>query len=133
MQVVDLVGDKPRQPLPIDGDVPVAVDIGVFDVQLQRPGDEATDVKEAQAALVLLVGLPGGFDDAGVEQRERVAARGTHDRRGAVDADLRRGDAHALAEGVQGGYPFEGGGQLGDDPTRVLGLVGQGERAGRLP
>jgi hypothetical protein len=53
------VPGQPRETGPEDGDHLSAVEAGVLDLQPERPRDQAADVKEAQAALVLLVGVGG--------------------------------------------------------------------------
>jgi hypothetical protein len=115
-------------------DVLLAVGAGAGDLDVQRAGDEAADVEEGQAALVLLVGLGGLADDDGVEHDEGVGAGvgRDHDRGGAADAGLRGGYAHALAEDVLLPGPLQGGEQPGDDRARLAFLVGEPERDGWL-
>jgi hypothetical protein len=107
VEVVDLVCRKPRDAALEDGDATVAIDVLMLDVDDERAVDEAADVEEAETSLVLLVGLVAGFDDARVEERDHVGGAGrAHDSRCAFDADLRRGDTHALAEGVDCRHPL---------------------------
>jgi hypothetical protein len=55
--VVDLVSGKPRHCV-VEGEyVLPAVGVGAGDLDVQWAADEAADVEERQAALVLLVGL----------------------------------------------------------------------------
>ena len=68
-----------------------------------------------------------------VQQGDDLAARRADYGGSTPDADLRCGDAHALAEHVHLGDALDGGLQLGDDPAGVLGFVRERQRAGLLP
>lgn len=60
-----------------------------YTVIFSRAGDEAADVEEAEAVLVLLVGLLGAVGDSGVEEDDGGGVVGWHDDAGgAGDADL---------------------------------------------
>jgi hypothetical protein len=72
VQVVDFVGDETGHAALEDGDPLGAVDVDVLDADGERTGDLAADVEERQAPLVLLVGLGRFFDDARVEQGDRL-------------------------------------------------------------
>ena len=61
-EVVNLVGDESGDAALEHRDVVAAVNVLVLDLDTQRPGHLATNVKEAQAALVLLVLLVGLVD-----------------------------------------------------------------------
>lgn len=55
--MVDLMGNQAHNGILEDGDPTLTVDLLVFDRDGARSGNHAAHVKEAPAALVLLVGL----------------------------------------------------------------------------
>lgn len=92
----------------------------------------AAHVEEAQAPLVLLVGVGAGFDHARVEHYDRLTTVGwTYQGGCAVDADLGCGQPHALAEGLSGSHPVGGGVQLGDHELDIGRLHRGGRRTAR--
>lgn len=60
----DEVGISPFK----DSDASFSGDVLVLNGEDQRAGNDAADVEEAQAALVLLVGLRAAFDDRGLSK-----------------------------------------------------------------
>jgi riboflavin biosynthesis pyrimidine reductase len=134
VEVVDLMSHQPGHSVVEDDDVLPAVRPGAGDLDVQRAGDEAADVEEGQAALVLLVSLGGLADDDGVEHDDGLSAEvgRDDDRGGAGDADLRGSDAHALAEDVLLAGPLQRAEQLSDHRFRFSGLFGEPERGGLL-
>lgn len=57
VQVVDFVCDEACYPMLEDGDLFLAADVGVFDVDEVRTRGLPTDIEEAQAPLVPFVGV----------------------------------------------------------------------------
>lgn len=73
--MVDLVVDQPCEPTLVDGGYRLALQGGGLDSDPQRPGNEATDVEVAEAALELFIRLVGAVGDAGVQQDDRRGVR----------------------------------------------------------
>ena len=65
-----------------------AVEGLVLDLDAPGAGHHAADVKEAQAALVVLVELVGFVDHSGIEQNDSLPFGPTHQGSELVDADL---------------------------------------------
>jgi hypothetical protein len=96
--VVDLVLQAaPQQPLALDAHRP-AVGVKAFDDDARRALDGRAEAGDAQASLLLALGIAARLDDARVDERERRDAVlvDIDDDEPLRDADLRRGEADAL-------------------------------------